>query len=87
MGKGGASSTWEGVQSLPGHGDGLGGRQQHIRLVPAEGDEGHLVPTGVRLSQESHGSALRSKVAAVFVVMSAQHGRMISTQLTNGGTQ
>ena len=49
MGKGGASSTWEGVQSLPGHGNGLGGRQQHISLVPAEGDEGHLVPACIGL--------------------------------------
>ena len=49
MRKRGASSTWQGVQSLPGHGNGLGGRQQNISLVPAEGDEGHLVPACIRL--------------------------------------
>lgn len=61
MGKGGAAPTGEGVQALPGHGNGLGGGQEHVSLVPTEGNEGHLVSAGVRLPQQPHGSALHAE--------------------------
>ena len=74
MGKRGASSAWEGVHSLPGHGNGLGGRQQHISLVPAEGDQGHLVSACIGLPQQPHGSALHSKVGCCW----CQHSMTLS---------
>ena len=58
MGKGGAPAAGQGVHALAGHGDGLAGRQQHLGLVPAEGDDAHLVPRCVALLQQRQRRAL-----------------------------
>lgn len=70
MGQGGASPTGQGVQSLPGHADTLGGGQQHICPVPTEGDQGHLVSACVRLSKQPHRSSLNQLRALVTLQVS-----------------
>ena len=62
MGKRRAAAAGQRVHALAGHGDGLGGRQQHLGPVPAEGDDADLVPRCVALLQQRQRRALRSTV-------------------------
>jgi hypothetical protein len=42
VGQRGAAAAGQRVQAAARHGDGLAGRQQHLRLVPVKGDQAHL---------------------------------------------
>ena len=69
MGERGAAAAGQRVHALPGHGDGLGGRQQHLRAVPAEGDDADLVPRRVALLQQRQRCSLSSTHMSQTVVI------------------
>ena len=69
-----AAAAGQAVQAAARHRDGLAGRQQHLRAVAAEGDDGDLVAAGVALLQQRQRRALRVNSRGACQCMSALCG-------------
>lgn len=81
VGEGRAAAAGQRVHALARHGDGLGGRQQHLGAVPAEGDHADLVPRSVALLQQRQRRSLLGTAASGFAKGFAVLARLLQYML------